>query len=126
MGSPAPRIPPLTPPETPKGVQPGGEGVFVRLELAWGRVRRAYLRRFQPGHVARWQALRRGECPACAQDFLDPRHLKYAHTVSGHWYRPEDDISRARERRGFARYGYAELIGFGTVLGALAIVFGVL
>ena len=65
MGTPDPRIPPLPPPETPKGVQPGGEGVFVRMELAWGRLRRAYLRRFRPAHVARWQARHfDGETPA--------------------------------------------------------------
>jgi phosphatidylserine decarboxylase len=121
MGTPDPRIPPLPPPETPKGVQPGGEGVFVRMEIAWGRLRRAYLRRFRPGHVARWQALRQGDCSDCPHDFIDPRDLKYVRNVCGHWYRPEDDVYRAREHRGFARYGYAELIGFGTILGVLAV-----
>lgn len=126
MGTPDPRIPPLPPPETPMGVQPGGEGVFVRLELAWGRLRRAGLRRFRPGHVARWRALRQGDCPDCLHDSIDPRDLKYVRNVCGHWFRPEDDVFRAREFRGFARYGYAELIGFGTVFGVLAAVSAVL
>src|SRR5439155_26600301 len=107
---------PLPPPETPQGVQPGGVGFFVRCELAWGRLRRWYLRRFRPGHVARWRQLRQGDCPDCPHDVIDPRDLKFVQNVCGHWFRREDDIYAGREGLGFARWGYAELIGFTTIL----------
>jgi phosphatidylserine decarboxylase len=121
MASPSapPTCPPLPPPESPRSVQPGGFGVFVRCELAWGRFRRWYLRRFRPGHVERWRSLRRGECPGCPHAVIDPRDLKFVRNVCGHWFRPEDDVYACRERYGFARYGYAELVGF-TLLGLIA------
>jgi phosphatidylserine decarboxylase len=107
-------------------VQPGGVGFFGRRELAWGRLRRAFLRRFRPRHVERWRQLRQGDCPDCPHDVIDPRDLKYVRNVCGYWFRPEDDVYAARERRGFARYGYAELVGFSVILLGLAIVCGLL
>jgi phosphatidylserine decarboxylase len=104
----------------PYGVQPGGAGVFVRCELAWGRIRRAFLRRVRPGHVERWRQLRQGECPDCPHDVIDPRDLKFTRTVCGYWFRPEDDTYAYRERLGFARYGFAELVGFSAILLGLA------
>jgi phosphatidylserine decarboxylase len=103
----------MPPAETPTSVQPGGFGVFVRCELAWGRFRRAILRRFFPGHVERWRQLRQGECANCPHDIIDPRDLKFVRNVCGYWFRPEDDSYAYRERLGFARYGYAEIVGFG-------------
>jgi phosphatidylserine decarboxylase len=120
---------PLPPPEAPQGVQPGGVGFFVRCELAWGRLRRWYLRQFRPGPVARWRQLRRGHCPDCPHDIIDPRDLKFVRNVCGYWFRPEDDAYARREHLGFARWGYAELIGFTTtflLLGGLFLAAGFL
>jgi phosphatidylserine decarboxylase len=97
--------------EIPTSVQPGG-GWCMGVELAWGRLRRAWLRRFRPGYVARMAALRQGECPGCPHDVIDPRDLKYSRNVCGFWFRPEDDAFRWRERLGFARHGLAELVLF--------------
>ena len=38
-------------------IQPGG-GVVIRLELAWGVVRRLWLKTFRRGYVKRMAALR--------------------------------------------------------------------
>jgi phosphatidylserine decarboxylase len=114
----------LPPAETPTSVQPGGFGFFVRCELAWGRLRRAYLRALRPGHVERWRQLRQGDCPNCPHDVIDPRDLKFVRNVCGYWFRPEDDRYAYRERLGFARYGFAELVGFSVILLTLAAVCG--
>src|SRR5947207_7179807 len=110
------------PAETPTSVQPGGFGNFVRCELAWGRLRRMLLRTFFRGHVERWKHLRQGDCPNCPHDIIDPRDLKFVRNVCGYWFRPEDDRYAYRERLGFARYGFAELVGFSTPPLALAAV----
>src|SRR5438093_4391426 len=90
-------------------IQPGG-GFCMELELAWGRLRRAWLRRFRPGYVRRMAELRQGQCPNCPHDITDPRDLKYWRNVCGYWFRPEDDPFRWRDRLGLARMGLAELI----------------
>jgi phosphatidylserine decarboxylase len=102
----------MPPAETPTSVQPGGFGIFVRCELAWGRFRRLLLRTVFRGHLERWRKLRHGDCPNCPHDIIDPRDLKFFRNVCGYWFRPEDDRYAYRERLGFARYGYAELVGF--------------
>jgi len=120
---------PLPPPETPRGVQPGGVGFFVRCELAWGRVRRWYLRRFRAGYVARWRQLRQGDCPGCPHEIIDPRDLKFVRNVCGYWFPRGDDVYARRENLGFARWGYAELVGFTAIfllLGGLFLVAGYL
>jgi phosphatidylserine decarboxylase len=89
-------------------VQPGG-GVCYRLELAWGRLRRWYLRHFRPGYVARMARLRQGDPGGSPQEVLDPRDLKYFRNVSNVWWRGEDDPFAWRERIPFARWGLAEL-----------------
>src|SRR5438105_13691695 len=106
--------------ETPTSVQPGGYGVFVRCELAWGRLRRTVLRRLFSGHVERWRKLRHGECPNCPHEIIDSRDLKFVRNVCGYWFRPEADRYAYRERLGFARYGYAELVGLTVVQVILA------
>jgi phosphatidylserine decarboxylase len=105
--SPAPALTPA--PIT--SVQPGG-GFCMDLELAWGRVRRAWLRRFRPGYVQRMAEKRQGQCANCSHDIVDPRDLKYFRNVCGYWFRPEDDAFRWRDRIGFARMGLAELLCF--------------
>src|SRR5262245_9437141 len=124
MATTLPKPTSLPPAETPQSVQPGGYGFFVRCELAWGRFRRAVLRRFRPGHVAHWRRLRQGECPGCSHDIIDPRDLKFIRNVCGYWFRPADDVYASRERLGFARYGFAELVGFSVLLLGLAAVCG--
>ena len=54
-------------------IQPGG-GVIVHLELAWGRLRRWYLKTFRKGYVAR---MRVGDPddPLLRQVYL--RHVRY-------------------------------------------------
>lgn len=108
--------PDLPPPEPPSSDQPGGFGFFVRVELWWGKVRRALLRRFFPGHVAFWLSRRRGDCEKYGRDVIDPRDLKFFRSVAGCWFDPEDDAYRRRFEMGFARYGYAELVGFSVIL----------
>src|SRR5262245_55937211 len=85
--------------------QPGG-GLCMGLELAWGRLRRAWLRTFRPGYVRRMLAVRQGECTA-SYDVIDSRDLKFIRNVCGWWFRPEDDRFAWRGRLRLARYGLA-------------------
>src|SRR2546423_1470213 len=95
----------------PAGVQPGG-GFCLGIELAWGRWRRWYLRRFRPGYVTRMTALRQGSCPDCPHEIVDARDTKFCRNVCGYWFRPEDDRFAWRDRLGLARVGLAEVICF--------------
>jgi phosphatidylserine decarboxylase len=103
----------------PASVQPGG-GFCMSLELAWGRVRRAWLRRFRPGYVRRMAEKRQGRCDNCPHDIIDPRDLKFWRNVCGYWFRPEDDRFRWRGRLGLARAGLAEVVFFSLLLGGLS------
>jgi phosphatidylserine decarboxylase len=94
------------------------------LELAWGRLRRALLRRLRPGYVARMAKLRRGHCPGCPHDIIDSRDLKYYRNVCGFSFRPEDDAFAWRGRLRLARYGLAELVCFSLLFAALSALFG--
>lgn len=106
---PPPNLPVAMP--TPiTSVQPGG-GLCMNLELRWGQLRRAYLRRFRPAYVQRMLAQRQGECPQCPHDIIDPRDLKFYRNVCGYSFRPEDDAFRWRGQLGLARMGLAEVIG---------------
>ena len=53
------------------------------------------------------------------EEILDPRDLKFTRNVNTCWFDPADDIYRRRESLGFARYGFAELIGFSAILGTI-------
>jgi phosphatidylserine decarboxylase len=99
----------------------------MSLELAWGRCRRALLRRWRPGYVSRMLAKRQGACAEHANDVIDARDLKYIRNVCGYWFHPEDDAFQWRSRLGLARYGLAEVVIFscgfllcGSVLASLA------
>jgi phosphatidylserine decarboxylase len=105
--------------------QPGG-GLCMSLELAWGRWRRAWLRRFRPAYVRRMEAVRQGRCRDCPHDIVDPRDLKYFRNVCGYWFRPEDDRFAWRGRLRLARYGLAELLFFGAILTSLVAICAVL
>jgi phosphatidylserine decarboxylase len=102
--------------------QPGG-GFCMGLELAWGRWRRAWLKRYRPGYVRRMTQLRQGHCSGCPHDVIDPRDLKFYRNVCGYWFRPEDDAFRWRDRLGVARAGLAELIFFSAIFAALTALF---
>jgi phosphatidylserine decarboxylase len=106
-------------------IQPGG-GVICRLELAWGRCRRAWLRHFRPAYVQRMAALRKGEFNGCPHEVLDPRDLKFFQNQGGYHWEPQDDPFRWRDRLPFARAGLAELLVFSalTFLPAIALTIG--
>jgi phosphatidylserine decarboxylase len=117
--------PPLEEALQPTSVQPGG-GVCMSLELAWGRLRRSFLRRFRPAYVEQMRLKRQGECPNCPHDIIDSRDLKFFRNACGYWFRPEDDPFRWRDRLGFARAGLMELLVFGLLFGLPALVLGIL
>jgi len=89
-------------------VQPGG-GVCYQVELAWGRLRRWYLRRFWPRYVERMARLREGDANGAPHEVLDPRDLKYCCTQCSARWRPEHDRFRWRDNLPFTRWGLAEL-----------------
>jgi phosphatidylserine decarboxylase len=104
----------------PTSIQPGG-GRCLSLELAWGRLRRAWLRRFRPGYVRRMAEKRQGHCPDCPHDIIDPRDLKFVRNVCGYWFRDEDDAFRWRGRLGLARAGLAEVVCFSLLFAFLMV-----
>jgi phosphatidylserine decarboxylase len=104
----------------PESVQPGG-GTCLAIELAWGRLRRRYLRLLRPGYIRSMLALRQGDCPNCPHDIIDPRDLKFTRNVCGFWFRPEDDRFAWRGRLGMARPGLAELVCFSLLFAALTV-----
>ena len=100
-----------TTPQKPASVQPGG-GTCMAIELAWARFRKFWLRKLCPGYVQTMHAKRVGECPNCPHDIIDARDLKYTRNVCGFSFRPEDDPYAYRDRLGFARHGFAEMLLF--------------
>ena len=88
----------------------------MEIELAWGRLRRAWLRRFRPGYVRTMLSKRQGACPQCPHDVIDARDLKFCRNVCGYWFAPQDDPFQWRSRLGFARAGLAELVLFSLLL----------
>jgi phosphatidylserine decarboxylase len=98
-------------------IQPGG-GVVIQLELAWGRLRRWYLKTFRPSYVARMRSIRRGDYNGCPHEVLDPRDLKFYRNQGGYYWDTAQDPFAWRDRLPFARVGLAELIlmGGGTLL----------
>ena len=96
----------------------------MSLELAWGRLRRACLRRFRPGYVSRMAAKRQGSCPQCPHDIIDPRDLKFWRNACGYWFRKEDDPFRWRDRVGLARMGLAEVVCTSLLLAPVCVALG--
>jgi phosphatidylserine decarboxylase len=92
-------------------IQPGG-GYVIKLELFWGRLRRAYLKTFRRGYVERMSQLRKGDENRCPHEVLDPRDLKFHRNQGGWHWEPADDPFAWRERVPFARVGLAELLMF--------------
>jgi phosphatidylserine decarboxylase len=121
-------VPPAAAPLTAAPItstQPGG-GLCMRIELAWGRWRRAWLRLVRPGYVRRLAALRQGDCPGCPHDVIDPRDLKFYRNVCGHWFRAADDRFRWRGRLRLARAGLAEVVCFSLLFASLTVAFALL
>lgn len=90
-------------------IQPGG-GNCMQLELAWGALRRCYLKTFRRGYVQQMAALRQGDENVCPHEVLDPRDVKFFRNQGGYYWKPEDDPFTWRDRLPFARAGLAELI----------------
>lgn len=113
----------ITPlPDNIGSVQPGG-GKCYQIELAWGRLRRWYLKTFRIGYVDRMATLRRGDTAGATHEILDPRDLKYCcNLCTAHWA-AEDDPFRWRESIPFARWGLAELqlMGWPLLIAAVLI-----
>lgn len=108
-----------------QSIQPGG-GFCYSLELAWGRWRRWYLRKFRPGYVRRMESLRRGDARACPIEVLDPRDLKYFRNQCTYDWAVADDPFRWRGSLRLARWGLGELVIMGVPLAVLVAVLAAL
>lgn len=95
-------------------IQPGG-GVVCRLELAWGRWRRLWLKTCRRGHVRRMAATRKGDANGCPHEVIDPRDVKFFRNQPGYHWEAKDDPFRWRDRIPFARAGLAELMVFSAM-----------
>ena len=65
-------------------IQPGS-GVCMQFELAWGTVRRWWLKTFCKDYVARMVKLRQGDFNPCPFEVLDPRDLKFYRNQGGYF-----------------------------------------
>ena len=98
-----------------------GSGNCMRIELAWGRVRRWYLKTFRAGYVTRMRELRVGDPSGVPHEVLDSRDLKfYRNQTDCHWPAAVDPFAW-RDRIPFARWGLAELQLMTYPLVALAV-----
>ena len=126
--SPAADVPPLPAPmpDNIRGIQPGG-GTIQSLELAWGRLRRALLKKLRPAYVRRMASRLHGDSSTCPVEVIDSRDLKYFRNVCDCWFESEDDRFRWRDRLPFARAGFAELMlfGGGALIVTIALALGV-
>jgi len=113
-------------PTPPTGVQPGGHSLATHLEVAWGRLRRGFLRCFRPGYVRRMAEKRQGQCADCRHDVIDSRDLKFCRNVCGYHFGRDDDPYRRRGLFPLARAGIAEVVFYSALLLGLAAGFGAL
>ncbi|TWU45049.1 phosphatidylserine decarboxylase [Novipirellula aureliae] len=90
-------------------IQPGG-GIVMSIELAWGGIRRWYLRKFRPGYVQRMLQTRQGHKGSLPFDPVDPRDIKYYRNQDTYWWADADDPFQWRESLPFVRVGLAELL----------------
>ena len=130
-----PASPPLDPPpgvvpETQPmpadvaGTHPGG-GAVMRLELAWGRLRRRLLKTFRPGYVREMKTKLKGDRTSCPVEVIDDRDLKFHRNVCDCFFDPADDRFAWREGLPFARAGLAELLllgGFPLLIGIAVLI----
>ena len=108
-------------PENIRSVQPGG-GVCYRIELAWGRWRRWWLKHFRPGYVAPHGRPAAGRPPGRpARNPRSPRPEVLPQPLRVLLGAEADDPFRWRGRLPFARWGLAELQLMGWPLLALTV-----
>ncbi len=88
----------------------------MRCELAWGGLRRWYLRHGRPGYVDRMRQARLGTGGTYPHEILDPRDLKFYRNQGDLAWREEDDPFAWRGRLGFVRVGWAEIMILGGAL----------
>jgi phosphatidylserine decarboxylase len=100
--------------------QPGG-GVCYNIELAWGRARRWWLKRFRADYVRKMAELRQGDCAGAPHEILDPRDLKYCRMRCRCGWAESDDPFRWRDRLPLTRWGLAEVQLMGWPLLALTL-----
>ena len=124
LDSPPVRLTPQPLPDNLLSVQPGG-GFCYRVELAWGGMRRWYLRTFRRAYVHRMAERRHGDATGAPHEILDPRDLKYCRNRCLCDWDAADDRFAWRDKLPFARWGLAELQLMGYPLLALAILGGV-
>ncbi|TWT83907.1 phosphatidylserine decarboxylase [Planctomycetes bacterium CA13] len=105
-------------------IQPGG-GVVMSIELAWGRLRRWYLRKFRPGYVERMQKTRQGHRGPLPFDPIDSRDIKYYRNQDTYWWADADDPFQWRDALPFVRVGLAELLLLGSSFLILSILIGI-
>lgn len=103
-------------------IQPGG-GVVMSLELAWGKLRRALLRKFRPKFVERMAATRQGSRGTLPFDPIDSRDVKYYRNQNTNWWAESDDPFAWRDGLPFVRVGLAELVVLGGGFLVLAALF---
>ena len=103
-----------------RSIQPAG-GVCMRIELAWGRVRRCLLRIFRRGYLRRMEETRQGDVNVCPHPVLDPRDIKFFRNQGGYWWKAEDDPFTGRDRLPFIRVGLAEVIIFTLLFTAIGV-----
>ena len=96
-------------------IQPGG-GVCMQVELAWGRLRRRYLKTFRRGYVARMRAARLGDASRCPIEVIDSRDVKFFQNRCDVRWPTELERFAWRDRLPFARPGLAELLIFSAIL----------
>lgn len=116
------RLPAMDP--AVKTIQPGG-GVVMSMELAWGKFRRAYLRKFRPGYVARMMDRRQGQRGDLPFDPVDSRDMKYYRNQGSYWWADADDAFMWRDSIPFVRVGLAELFILGGFFLFLAVAMGI-
>ncbi|TWU47283.1 phosphatidylserine decarboxylase [Rubripirellula tenax] len=104
-------------------IQPGG-GIVMSIELAWGHVRRALLRKLRPGFVERMKESRQGSRGTLPFDPVDPRDVKYYRNQETYWWSELEDPFSWRDSLPFVRVGLAELVLLGGGFVVLAIVLG--
>ncbi len=108
-------------PELPiNSIQPGG-GFCMRCELAWGHVRRWYLRTFRTRYVERMATLRQGTGGPYPIEILDPRDLKFYRNQGNISWDPADDPFTWRDRLPVVRVGLAEIAIIGGTFVGLAV-----
>ena len=101
-------------------IQPAG-GVCMRIELAWGYLRRGLLRIFRRGYLRRMEQTRQGDTNVCPHAVLDPRDIKFFRNQGGYWWKTEDDPFRGRNHLPFIRAGLAEVIIFTLLFSAISV-----